>query len=181
MADPRKLDHKNPKNKDLGVERRNFTPELSRKNTKGRKGQGEAMMKTKTMGPKILKENLLKALELSLGVVTTACRAVGCSRDMHYSLMNSDPDYEARYNELSEVALDFVESQLFSKIRERDSACIIYYLKTKGRKRGYIEKVENEHRMLPSLDLTKLTDEELMLFTNLQMKMEGQSGVEIIK
>ena len=177
MPDPRKLDIKKPKNTDLGVKRLDNID--NPRKPKGRSGQREALMKTKTVGPTVLKENLLLALEKSLGIVATACRAVGCSRDMHYYLMKNDPDYLARYNELSNVALDFVESRLFEKIRDKDSACIIFYLKTKGKERGYVEKIETEHSFKKA-DLTKLSEEELMQYANIQMKLDGESSATVL-
>jgi hypothetical protein len=89
------------------------------------------------------KKILLAALEKSLGVVTTACRAVNLSRQQHYHWMEVDPEYKAAVQALSEVAIDFAESKLHKLIENNDTAATIFYLKTKGKKRGYIERVEN--------------------------------------
>jgi hypothetical protein len=185
MTDPRKLDFKKPTNTDLDTQRKNFTPEVSRKVKKGRKGQGEAMAKTKTVGPELLRKNLLEALEKSLGIVTTACRMVGCSREIHYHYMKTDADYAEQYAKLSSVALDFVESRLFEKIKEKDSSCIIFYLKTKGRVRGYIEKIEVDNSPKKIPNLSKLSEEELIMYASIQMKLnDGDSSItdaEIVK
>lgn len=85
------------------------------------------------------KHNLLVALEANLGNVTLACRAVRLDRKTHYNYMRDDPDYKATVEALSEVALDFVEGCLFEQIQNGSAACTIFYMKTKGRKRGYIE------------------------------------------
>ena len=91
------------------------------------------------------KKAMIQALEKSLGVVTTACKQVGVSRDTHYRWMSDDEDYKAEVESLSDVALDFAESQLFKKIKDGDTTAMIFFLKTKGKKRGYIEKTQFEH------------------------------------
>ena len=91
------------------------------------------------------KKAMIQALEKSLGVVTTACKQVEISRDTHYRWMSDDEDYKAEVESLSDVALDFAESQLFKQIRDGNTAATIFYMKTKGKKRGYIEKTQFEH------------------------------------
>jgi len=88
------------------------------------------------------KKAMLEALEKSLGVVTTACETVGISRSSYYNWYKEDQEFAKQVDELQLVALDFVESQLFKQIREGSTAATIFYLKTKGRSRGYIERTE---------------------------------------
>ena len=87
-------------------------------------------------------EAMLIALEKSLGVVTTAAKNVGIHRQTHYDWINSNEDYKKAVNELNEVALDFAESQLHKQMKEGNTSATIFYLKTKGKKRGYIERQE---------------------------------------
>jgi hypothetical protein len=96
-------------------------------------------MATKT---NILKTQLLEALEQSLGVVTTACKKVGCNRSTYYDYYNDDPEFKAAVDELQNMTLDFAESQLHKQIKEGNTTATIFYLKTKGKKRGYIERQE---------------------------------------
>lgn len=91
------------------------------------------------------KKALLEALEQSMGVVTTACRALGIDRTAHYRYMANDPEYKAAVEEIENVALDIAESELHKNIIKGDTTAQIFYLKTKGRKRGYIEKHDVEH------------------------------------
>ena len=85
---------------------------------------------------------MIEALKESLGIVSTACSKVGICRTSHYDWMNEDEEYNKSINDISEEAIDFVESALFKKIKEGDTTSIIFYLKTKGKKRGYIERQE---------------------------------------
>ena len=88
------------------------------------------------------KKAMLDALEKSLGVVTSACKTVGIGRTTHYLWMDSDSEYKAAVDSLSDVALDFAESQLHKQIKDGNSTATIFFLKTKGKKRGYVERQE---------------------------------------
>ena len=90
----------------------------------------------------IIKENLLKALEVSLGVVTSACKNAQVSRKTFYQYCLEDSDFKASVDEIQEVALDFAESALHSQIKDGVPSSTMFYLKTKGKKRGYIERTE---------------------------------------
>jgi len=93
----------------------------------------------------IQKKAMVEALEKSLGIVTTACKQVGIARSTHYEWMESDPEYKAAVEDISEIAIDFAESQLQRRIKDGSDTAIIFYMKTKGKRRGYIERQEVEH------------------------------------
>jgi hypothetical protein len=95
------------------------------------------------------KEQLLTALEKSLGIISTACDNVGISRTTYYKYYNEDEGFKTQVDDISEIALDCAESQLFELIKEKNITAIIFYLKTKGKKRGYIEKPTIEDRQQP--------------------------------
>ena len=111
-------------------------------------------MATKT---NILKTNLLEALEKSLGVVTTACKIVDCNRSTFYKYYNNDQEFRASVDELQNLTLDFAESQLHQQIKDGNTTATIFYLKTKGKKRGYIERKEVE--MTAQVSTSKISDE----------------------
>ena len=90
----------------------------------------------------LLKQSLVEALEKSLGIVTTACKSVGCARKTFYEYYNTDKEFKKGVDSIGEMALDFVESQLHKQISEGVPSSTIFYLKSKGKKRGYIEKQE---------------------------------------
>ena len=88
------------------------------------------------------KKAMIEALEKSLGVVTTACKAVGIGRTTHYDWLNTDEVYKQRVADIENVTLDFAESQLHKQVKEGNTTATIFLLKTKGKKRGYIERQE---------------------------------------
>lgn len=112
----------------------------------------------------ISKEDILKELEKRNGIVSIACKAIGLARSTFYKWLNDDPEFKAAVDDIQEVALDFVESKLMEKINgvqvkkgeteegedvvydlPPSDTAIIFYLKTRGKKRGYIERNELEH------------------------------------
>ena len=105
----------------------------------------------------ILKRSLLDALEQSLGIITTACKIVGCNRSTFYGHYNSDSEFRAAVDDIQNITLDFAESQLHKQIKDGNTTATIFYLKTKGKKRGYIERREVE--MTAEVSTTKLSSE----------------------
>lgn len=94
------------------------------------------------MSPK--KQAMVEAMEQQLGVVTAACRQVGISRMTHYTWLKEDPEYKQAIEEIPEVCLDFAENVLFKAMKQGNITSAIFYLKTKGKKRGYIERTETQ-------------------------------------
>ena len=90
------------------------------------------------------KEAMLEALERSLGIVTTACNSVGVGRTTHYQWMKDDPEYREAVKGIENRTLDFAESHLHKLIKEGNPAATIFFLKTKGKARGYVERQEIE-------------------------------------
>tara|TARA_R110002020_G_scaffold194059_6_gene394651 strand:- start:196 stop:549 length:354 start_codon:yes stop_codon:yes gene_type:complete len=90
----------------------------------------------------IKKESVLEALEKSLGVVTTAVKSVGIARSTYYKWLKEDEDFAKKVKDIENIALDFAESQLHSQMSNGNTSATIFYLKTKGKRRGYIEKSE---------------------------------------
>ena len=109
----------------------------------------------------ILKKELLAALEKSLGIVTTACKACKVARSTFYDWYNNDLEFKASVDDVGEVSLDFAESKLLEQISAGNSTATIFYLKTKGKKRGYVERSEVVNRVDIETELQELTDAQL--------------------
>lgn len=87
---------------------------------------------------------LVDAMIKNLGNVSKACELINIHRSTFYDYYNNDLEFKAQIDDIKNYALDFVEDKLFSKIKEGDIVAILFYLKTQGKKRGYVERVENE-------------------------------------
>jgi len=96
----------------------------------------------------IAKRNFLEALETALGVLTQACNIRDTPRSQYYYWCKNDPEFKKAADEVQEIVLDFAESALYKQIKSGGRGAVtatIFLLKTKGKKRGYIEKTELEH------------------------------------
>lgn len=99
----------------------------------------------------IIKKDMIAALEKSLGIVTTACKNVGLPRGTHYRWLGEDPEYKKACESIEGVTMDFVESQLHKQIQGGNPASTIFYLKTKGKKRGYTETIGLNIESIPKV------------------------------
>jgi tRNA(Leu) C34 or U34 (ribose-2'-O)-methylase TrmL len=98
------------------------------------------------MLPDNFKDKMIQALELNLGNVTASCKAMNISRDTHYRWMKEDKEYRRAVKDMENAALDFAESQLLKQIAKGNPLSTIFFLKCKGKKRGYIEQNNLEIR-----------------------------------
>lgn len=89
------------------------------------------------------KKEMLSALQKSLGVVTSACEKCSISRQAHYNWIKSDPEYAAAVDDIKERSLDFGESHLHKLIQAGNPAATIFFLKTKAKDRGYVERASS--------------------------------------
>lgn len=118
----------------------------------------------------ILKRKMIEALEKSLGVVTTAIKSLEKTefkihRSTHYDWLQSDLNYKKEVESIQEITLDFAESQLHKQINEGNTSATIFFLKTKGKKRGYIER-QDIGFVGHEIDFSDISDEDLRNFIN---------------
>lgn len=88
------------------------------------------------------KKTFLQALEKNLGIVTQTAKQVGVHRSTYYDWLAADSEFRDAAEEIQEVALDFVEGKLLKRINDESDTAILFYLKTKGKNRGYVERQE---------------------------------------
>lgn len=122
-----------------------------------------------TQGKQKRQEMFLEALDKSAGNISEACRQVKISRRSYYVWMEDDT-FAEKVNEITESIIDLAESKLLQringykeddvhisnyqgeitatpikKIYPPDPTSIIFFLKTRAKHRGYIERQEVEH------------------------------------
>ena len=77
--------------------------------------------------------------------------------------MEEDEELKEIMVEGRNARLDFVESKLDKKISDGDTTAIIFFLKTQGKERGYVERQEFNHQInqpiFQSLDIDVITDQ----------------------
>ena len=95
----------------------------------------------------ITKEAFIIAYRENFGNITIACQACGISRSAYSSWVKNDPEFRQRLAEIEpeEIMLDWGEHKLMERITKGDTLATMFLLKTKGKRRGYIERQEVAH------------------------------------
>ena len=78
----------------------------------------------------------LEILAKNMGVVSNALLKMNLSRD-NFDIWMKNNFFKQQVQVINEQAIDYVENQLMKKINDGDLTAIQFYLKTKGKKRGY--------------------------------------------
>lgn len=87
-------------------------------------------------------EQFIKAIPGSGGIISTIARRVGCGWHTARDYVDKHPSVKQAYDDECEAVLDLAESKTIKAIEAGDMQTVRYYLSTKGRKRGYVERQE---------------------------------------
>lgn len=124
----------------------------------------------------------MEELAKGYGIIATACEKVGVSRTTYYRWCNADPAFKEKADEITETQVDFVESKLLQQINEGDTTAIIFYLKTKGKKRGYNEKaLQAQEKPQPTIALPVQMSEADMKKIATRVKNKKAYIVKLLK
>ena len=82
-------------------------------------------------------KEFLLVLENNLGIVSLALQEYNIDKNT-YDEWCRNIFFIEKVNEIDETSLDYVENQLLKLIGEGNISAITFYLKTKGKKRGYV-------------------------------------------
>jgi len=93
------------------------------------------------------KETLfIENYEKSACNISVTCKKIGISRETFYRWRKTNPKFDSACLEIEEGLIDMAETMLLKGIKEGKTTEIIFYLKTKGKSRGYIEGYEIKHQ-----------------------------------
>lgn len=81
-------------------------------------------------------ELFLQHLETNLGITSKALQNTNTDRET-YTQWLENKEFKHRIETINDTSLDYVENQLLVQINKGDLSAIQFYLKTKGKKRGY--------------------------------------------
>lgn len=90
------------------------------------------------------KQQIAEALEKAAGFQTVAAQILKCDRMTIANYLKRYPELAEIHTNVVDTFLDKAELKLQGQIEKGNMAAIIFYLKTKGKTRGYVERVENE-------------------------------------
>ncbi|MBQ7471573.1 MAG: hypothetical protein IJS97_04020 [Prevotella sp.] len=90
--------------------------------------------------------------------VSQTCKALKISRNTFYEWRNSDKELDEALKEQEGSLLDYAEGKLLSAIQDDNLTATIFFLKTKGKKRGYVEQVDQNFVKNPFEELMRETD-----------------------
>ena len=85
--------------------------------------------------------------------ITAACAALNITRQTFYTRKAKSKKLQELVEEADESLLDFAESKLVEHINNGDVTSLIFFLKTKGKKRGYVERTEHDVNANPFQEL----------------------------
>ena len=79
----------------------------------------------------INKERILKALESSLGVITTALKATDLSRTNFYKWLQEDEDFAKAVSDVQNIENDFIKSKYYECVKDKVPSVVIHAAKTR--------------------------------------------------
>ena len=83
------------------------------------------------------KAQFLEELSKCMAIKTLAARRCKIGRTMLYEYIDSDLDFALKVREIEEAAVDYAESKLLESVAMGDRGAMFFYLKAKGKDRGY--------------------------------------------
>ncbi len=107
------------------------------------------------MAKNYTKQEIKQAIEGSGGIVSAIAKKLGCEWHTAEKYVNKYRETKEALSGEFERTLDLAESKLIANIKEGRETSLIFFLKTRGKKRGYIETLQTEEIGKPFGELMK--------------------------
>ena len=91
---------------------------------------------------KYTQKRMINEIRKAKGIKAVAARALECTRQTVDNYIERYKAVAEAYDEANETNIDFVESKLMQAINSGNITAMIFFLKTKGKDRGYVERRE---------------------------------------
>jgi hypothetical protein len=109
---------------------------------RSRRGKGSKKV-DRYSHPRYTIKQIATALKENLGFISVAARKLGCERQTIYNAIERHPELAAIRSDAKELDLDETELILKQLIRDKHFPAVRFKLLTRGRERGYVERVEH--------------------------------------
>jgi hypothetical protein len=131
----------------------------------------------------ISKEAFIIAYKENFGNITIACESAGVGRGQYKSWCDKDPEFRQRLAEIEpeEIMLDFGEHKLMERIAKGDTLATMFLLKTKGKRRGYIERQEVAHEgdVVKQITVNVLKASHVEELSNGPQQLDGDENLQL--
>lgn len=125
------------------------------------------------MAHKTTLEHIEKALTQSGGFISHAAKLLGITPSAVSQRVKNSKRLQQLCEELNEKYLDIAESKLIAAVKNGELPAIFFYLKCKGKKRGYIEReltvntdISINQKKETKIDLSGKSQDELLAIYN---------------
>lgn len=111
-------------------------------------------------------EFIIAALESTGGILAAAAMKLRITRQTLYNYCQRHPQIQEARARIKEDNCDLAETKLLTSIKDGNLTATIFYLKTQGKERGYIEGRElsgpggGPIQVTPTIDASKLSLDE---------------------
>ena len=131
----------------------------------------------------ISKEAFIIAYKENFGNITIACESAGVGRGQYKSWCDKDPEFRQRLAEIEpeEIMLDFGEHKLMERVAKGDTLATMFLLKTKGKRRGYIERQEVAHEgdVVKQITVNVLKASHVEELSNGPQQLDGDENAQL--
>lgn len=87
-------------------------------------------------------DQVIKQIQDLNGNIAAVARKLGVTRQSVYNHIRQHPTVQEALQQARETMLDNAESVLYREVLDGNMTAVIFFLKTQGRTRGYVERQE---------------------------------------